>query len=141
MRILLILVVLIASCKKKDTTPTPVVEPCKTVDVFFTGKYYRTGTTDNDTIIFVFQNNNCPTKGSNTYLVKNFGFVANRYLGQSGFSTADNYTVSTKEADRTATGVNSSFFLNDDPSKLTTSLTVTLSYGSGGKIMHMVRAK
>jgi len=72
MKKLLVILVLLSACKKKDvepapdnnpTTPPVVIDSCKTGLVKFAGKYVRNG----DTVIVKFIKNNCPTTNSNTY--------------------------------------------------------------------------
>lgn len=92
MKKLLILLVLIAGCKKKDTPPTdpeptsppatitPTITPtCHTGLVRFTGRYVCERNDKKDTIEFVFRNNNCPVENSNWYVIKNFVNTTNSF--------------------------------------------------------------
>ncbi len=140
MRMLILILVLFASCKKKEVTPTPVPEPCKTGDVFFTGKYHN-GFGSTDTIYITFQRNNCPTTQSNIYLVKNFAAIANKALGQNTYAAGD-YTIVTNEPNRTAVGTDATFSLDDRATNTNTLLTAIVNYTTGGhKTMTFIKAK
>lgn len=77
MKKLLIIILLIAGCKKKDTPPAdpeptpPVTQSCATGKTLFTGKY-KCIIAPGNVIEFVFKHNNCPKTNSNTYVVKDF---------------------------------------------------------------------
>lgn len=77
MKKLLIIIILIAGCKKKDTPPAdpeptpPVTQSCTTGKTLFTGKY-KCIIEPGNVIEFVFKHNNCPAENSNTYIVENF---------------------------------------------------------------------
>lgn len=71
MKTLILVLLVLMACKKKDVAPTPEPEPivipadtgCKTGTTWFAGKYLY----NSDTITVAFVKNNCPTKNSNTY--------------------------------------------------------------------------
>lgn len=68
--VLILIVIILVSCKKKGTAlvePEPV---CTISADEFSGKYVNL---NSDTIEVVFLHNNCPTNKSNTYLVKKLG--------------------------------------------------------------------
>ncbi len=71
--ILIITILAVFSCKKKEVEPIVTTEQpvCKTYDPSLVGKYKIQG--GNDTIIFYFVKNNCPTDSRNIYIIKKLG--------------------------------------------------------------------
>lgn len=67
---LILIVILITSCKKTTIVPTPVEEPviCKTKSKVFEGKYIINNV-NGDTVNIVFGKNYCPDNNSNSYYV------------------------------------------------------------------------
>ncbi len=97
-KIVLILVSVIAfSCKKKDVTPTQVEPVCETAAIQFEGKYHLNNY-GYDTIEVVFLHNNCPTKNSNTYLVKGLGKAVQPMLKANTTFEVKDYEITVDES-------------------------------------------
>jgi hypothetical protein len=96
--LILIAVILIGfSCKKKTVTPEPTLEPvCIKSPDQFSGKYVSP---NNDTIEVIYLHDNCPKDKSNVYLVKGIGKAAQSIL-KSGetFDNVDYDTISNEPA-------------------------------------------
>jgi len=86
--ILILVVIVLISCKKKEVTPVEPEPVCTITADDFSGKYFNA---NNDTIEVVFLHNNCPTNKSNTYLVKKLGEAVQSELKPSHTFEMKNY--------------------------------------------------
>lgn len=105
--IAILAVMIIVSCKKKETTPIVSEPVCVTSVAKLEGKY-RLDIYNNDTIEVVFLRNNCPTNNSNVYLVKGLGKAA-----QAGLKSGETFLIKDYEiiVDETiGKGINGTLF-------------------------------
>ncbi len=108
MKRLLILVVLLSGCKKKDTpapepVPTPISPPTSTVTptgcvtglVTMEGKYVY-DRCNKDTITIKWKQNACPEVDRNYYIVSNYYRATNCIAGTTVSPTSDFWIISTE---------------------------------------------
>ena len=106
--IAILAVIILVSCKKKETTPVVIEPTCETPTINFAGKYrYVQG--NQDTIEIVFVSNNCPNKTLNTYLVKGLGKAVQPILNSGQTFEIKDYTIKLDEGVKSGNYADGSF--------------------------------
>lgn len=116
--VLILVVILIVSCKKKEVAPIVQEPVCETTNPKFVGKYkYMQG--NQDTIEIIFISNNCPNKVINTYVVKGLGKAVQPILNTGQSFSNNDYTIKIDETIQSGSYQDGSFSLSLESNGLT----------------------
>ncbi len=96
---LTLLCLMFSCCKKKDPIVPPPPPTCETKTTNFVGTFKRSGT-GTTTIAIEFLNNNCPTEGSNNYVIKGLAESLEPYVVSGKTLTVQDYTFSSSQEDK-----------------------------------------
>jgi len=89
----------LSNCKKKDPIVPPPPPVCETKTTNFVGTFRRGGV-GVTTITIEFIKNNCPTEGSNNYVIKGLGESLEPFVVPNKTLTVQDYTFSSSQDDR-----------------------------------------